>query len=225
MTSSPTSDGAARMTAPDFLADGPADAPASFVLAHGAGAPMDTPFMNQVTEGVASAGFRVLRFEFPYMAGRRTGGSKRPPDRQPVLLESWRNAIAAASGDRALVIGGKSMGGRMASLVADECGVGGVICLGYPFHPPGKPDKLRTEHLESITCPTLILQGERDPFGTRAEVESYRLSGAVTLEWIPDGNHDLSPRKASGHTAATNMAATITAAVTFLENVVRRQRA
>lgn len=213
------------MTAPDFLTDGPANAPASFVLAHGAGAPMDTPFMNQIAEGVAAAGFRVLRFEFPYMAGRRTGGSKRPPDRQPVLLESWRNAIAAAAGDCALVIGGKSMGGRMASLVADESGVDGVICLGYPFHPPGKPDKLRTEHLESITCPTLILQGERDPFGTRTEVESYRLSEAVTLEWVPDGNHDLAPRKASGHTAQSNMAATITAAVTFLENVVRRQKA
>ncbi len=225
MTSSPTSDDVARMTAPDFLTDGPADAPASFVLAHGAGAPMDTPFMNQIAEGVAAAGFRVLRFEFPYMAGRRTGGSKRPPDRQPILLESWRNAIAAAAADRALVIGGKSMGGRMASLVADESGVDGLICLGYPFHPPGKPDKLRTEHLEGIICPTLILQGERDPFGTRTEVESYRLSEAITLEWIPDGNHDLSPRKASGHTSQSNMAATITAAMTFLENVVRRQKA
>ena len=205
------------MAAPDFLVNGPAGAPASFVLAHGAGAPMDTPFMNQVAEGIASAGFRVLRFEFPYMAGRRTGGSKRPPDRQPVLLDTWRSVIEAAAGNGALVIGGKSMGGRMASLVADESGADGLICLGYPFHPPGKPDKLRTEHLESITCPTLILQGERDPFGTRPEVENYPLSAAITIEWLPDGNHDLSPRKASGHTAASNMAATISAAVKFLE--------
>lgn len=225
MTSSQTSDDQARMAAPDFLVNGPASAPASFILAHGAGAPMDTAFMNQVSEGIASAGFQVLRFEFPYMAGRRTGGSKRPPDRQPVLLETWRNAITAATGNGALVIGGKSMGGRMASLVADECAVDGVICLGYPFHPPGKPEKPRTAHLESITSPTLILQGERDPFGTRAEVENYHLSEAVTLEWIPDGNHDLSPRKASGHTVETNMAATITAAVTFLETVVRREKA
>jgi len=210
------------MTAPDFLINGPADAPASFVLAHGAGAPMDTPFMHQIAEGIAQAGFRVLRFEFPYMAGRRTGGSKRPPDRQPVLLDTWRNALSAAAGNGALVIGGKSMGGRMASLVADESGVDGVICFGYPFHPPGKPDKLRTEHLQDITCPTLILQGERDPFGTRAEVESYRLSEAVTVEWIPDGNHDLSPRKASGHTIETNMAAVMTAAVTFLQRVACR---
>ncbi len=209
------------MTAPDFLVNGPAHAPASFVFAHGAGAPMDTPFMNRTADGIAAAGFRVLRFEFPYMAGRRSGGSKRPPDRQPVLLDTWRNAITATAGTGALVIGGKSMGGRMASLVADECGVDGVICLGYPFHPPGKPEKLRTEHLETITSTTLILQGERDPFGTRAEVESYQLSEAVTLEWVPDGNHDLSPRRASGHTVETNMARTITAAVTFLENVVR----
>lgn len=212
------------MTAPDFLVNGPADAPACFILAHGAGAPMDTPFMNQVAEGIALAGFRLLRFEFPYMAGRRTGGSKRPPDRQPVLLDCWRNAIAAA-GSGPLVIGGKSMGGRMASLVADDTGVNGVICLGYPFHPPGKPDKLRTEHLENIACQTLILQGERDPFGTRAEVGTYRLSEAITLEWIPDGNHDLAPRKASGHTRESNMAATITAATAFLEMVVRSRTA
>lgn len=185
---------------------------------------MDTPFMNQVAEGIALAGFRVLRFEFPYMAGRRTGGSKRPPDRQPVLLDCWRHAIAAA-GSGPLVIGGKSMGGRMASLVADDTGVNGVICLGYPFHPPGKPDKLRTEHLENIACQTLILQGERDPFGTRAEVGTYRLSEAITLEWIPDGNHDLAPRKASGHTRESNMAATITAATAFLEMVVRSRTA
>ncbi|MEP2876956.1 alpha/beta family hydrolase [Nisaea sp.] len=210
------------MTAPDFLVNGPADAPASFIFAHGAGAPMDTSFMNRIAEGIATAGFRVLRFEFPYMAGRRTGGSKRPPDRQSVLLDTWRNAIAATTGNGALVIGGKSMGGRMASLVADESGINGVICLGYPFHPPGKPDKLRTEHLKSIISPTLILQGERDPFGTRAEVESYQLSEAVTLEWVPDGNHDLSPRKAAGQTVETNMARTVTAAVTFLENVIPR---
>ncbi|MEO9899205.1 alpha/beta family hydrolase [Nisaea sp.] len=210
------------MTAPDFLVNGPADAPASFIFAHGAGAPMDTSFMNRIAEGIATAGFRVLRFEFPYMAGRRTGGSKRPPDRQCVLLDTWRNAIAATKGNGALVIGGKSMGGRMASLVADESGINGVICLGYPFHPPHKPDKLRTEHLKSIISPTLILQGERDPFGTRAEVESYQLSEAVTLEWVPDGNHDLSPRKAAGQTVETNMARTVTAAVTFLENVIPR---
>lgn len=213
------------MMAPDFLIDGPADAPACFILAHGAGAPMDTAFMNQVAEGIAAAGFRVLRFEFPYMAGRRHGGSKRPPDRQPVLLDTWRAVIAAAAGSGALVIGGKSMGGRMASLVADETGVDGVICLGYPFHPPGKPDRLRTEHLETIACPTLILQGERDPFGTRADVGTYLLSETVTVEWVPDGDHDLTPRKASGHTREENMQKTVAAAVDFLESVVRRRKA
>lgn len=117
------------------------------------------------------------------------------------------------------------MGGRMASLVADESGVDGVICLGYPFHPPGKPDRLRTEHLEKIACQTLILQGERDPFGTREDVTAYRLSDAVTVEWIPDGNHDLAPRKASGHTVEANMQKAVSAAVYFLENVVRCRKA
>tara|TARA_R110002012_G_scaffold108785_2_gene251631 strand:- start:1426 stop:2067 length:642 start_codon:yes stop_codon:yes gene_type:complete len=213
------------MMALEFLVDGPADAPACFILAHGAGAPMDTAFMDQVAQGIAAAGFRVLRFEFPYMAGRRSGGRKRPPDRQPVLLDTWRAAIAAVAANGALVIGGKSMGGRMASLVADESGVDGVICLGYPFHPPGKPDKLRTEHLEKTACPTLILQGERDPFGTSADVAAYHLSDAVIVEWIPDGNHDLTPRKASGHTVESNMQKAVSAAVSFLERVVSRRKA
>ena len=138
--------------------------------------------MNQVAEGIASAGFRVLRFEFPYMAGRRTGGSKRPPDRQPVLLDTWRSVIEAAAGNGALVIGGKSMGGRMASLVADESGVDGLICLGYPFHAPGKPLGTRLDHMKKIRTKTLICQGERDPFGTHDEVMQYELPSTVRVE-------------------------------------------
>lgn len=202
-----------------FLSTGPSDAPATLVLAHGAGAPMDTPFMNGVADGVAAAGFRVLRFEFPYMAARRSGGGRKPPDRQPVLLESWRRAIAAASGSGRLFIGGKSMGGRMATLVAEEGGISGIVCFGYPFHPPGKPEKLRTAHLETMACPTLILQGERDPFGTRPEVESYALSDRIALKWLPDGDHDLAPRKKSGHTAETNLAEAIEATVAFMKEI------
>jgi predicted alpha/beta-hydrolase family hydrolase len=207
--------------APDFLENGPANAPVTLILAHGAGAPMDTPFMNRVAEGIADAGYRVLRFEFPYMAARRTGGGRRPPDRQPVLLDTWRNAIASAGNDKPLFIGGKSMGGRMATLIAEETDVAGTLCFGYPFHPPGKPGKLRTAHLETMTCPTLILQGERDPFGAREEVEGYTLSGLVTLYWATDGNHDLAPRKASGHTVDGNIAGAIGAALQFMKKVSR----
>ena len=110
------------------------------------------------------------------------------------------------------------MGGRMASLIADEVGAAALFCLGYPFHPPGKPERLRTEHLETIATPTLILQGERDPFGTRDEVAGYSLSKAITPHWMPDGNHDLAPRKKSGRTLDENLAEAIDRITGFLAN-------
>ena len=115
--------------------------------------------------GLAAAGWRVARFEFPYMAERRRSGQKRPPDREPVLRETWLRVITRL-GREGLVIGGKSMGGRIASLLADEAKVAGLVCLGYPFHPTGKSDQLRVEHLRTIQTPTFIAQGTRDPFGT-----------------------------------------------------------
>lgn len=201
-----------------MIFDGPADARLTLALAHGAGAPMDSPFMDAFAAGVAARGYRVARFEFPYMAERRETDRKRPPDRQPVLLETWREVIAAL-GPGNLVIGGKSMGGRMASLVADDAGVRGLVCLGYPFHPPGRPEKTRTAHLEALVTPCLIVQGERDPMGTRADVAGYRLAPSITLRWLPDGNHDLKPRKASGHTEAGNWADGIAAVADFLDRL------
>lgn len=183
---------------PDLLIDGPDDASATLVLAHGAGAPMDSPFMNAMAERLSRRGHRVVRFEFPYMTGRRTDGRKRPPDRQPVLIDTWRSVVAALGGPQRLVIGGKSMGGRMASLLAAEDGARGLVCLGYPFHPPGRPERTRVEHLGALAVPTLIVQGTRDPFGTVDDVAGYRLSPAVSLAWIADGDHDLKPRRASG---------------------------
>ena len=186
-----------------LLFDGPRDAPVSLVLAHGAGASMDSPFMAHIADGLGTRGLRVARFEFPYMAARRRDGKKRPPDRAPVLLESWRAEIAKLGGSD-LAIGGKSLGGRMASLIADEIGARALICLGYPFHPPGRPEKLRTEHLESLDTPSLILQGERDPLGTRDEVAGYSLSPAIRVAWCPDGDHSFKPRKASGRSQEDN---------------------
>lgn len=191
-----------------FLVGGPAHAPLTLVLAHGAGAPMDSPFMNAVAAGIAKNGFRVLRFEFPYMRARRDEGRKKPPDRGPVLEEAWREAIREAAGKRgakAVVIGGKSMGGRIASMVADGAGVAGLVCLGYPFHPPGQPEKLRVAHLEHLKTPALFLQGTRDAFGTEDEVSHYSLSKKIRLLFLPDGDHSFKPRASSGRTEKQNL--------------------
>lgn len=200
------------------LTDGPAGAPLTLVLAHGAGAPMDSPFMDRIAKGVAGAGWRVVRFEFPYMAARRAGGARRPPDRAPVLLDTWRRVVAEVGHER-LVIGGKSLGGRMASMIADEAGVCGLVCLGYPFHPPGRPDRLRTAHLESLETTALILQGERDPLGRADEVPGYSLSDAISVAWLPGGDHSFKPRKASGHTEDGNLALAIERIGGFLKSL------
>jgi predicted alpha/beta-hydrolase family hydrolase len=199
-----------------FLSDGPDDAPQTYVFAHGAGGAMDTPFMNTVARGLGQHGIRVVRFEFPYMAARRTVGKRGAPDREPVLLAAWRDVVARLGGGERVVIGGKSMGGRMATLVADELRVRGVVCFGYPFHPPGAPAKARTAHLENLVTPMLVLQGERDPFGTREDVAGYHLSKRIRLEWIPDGDHSLKPRAKSGRTERENVDRAIEVASTFM---------
>lgn len=207
------------LPAPDFLFDGPARGKRIVILSHGAGAPMDSPFMAAIAAGLAAEGLRVARFEFPYMAERRRSGRRKPPDREPVLIDTWRAAIAALGKPGKLVIGGKSMGGRMASLVADESDVAGLLCLGYPFHPPGKPEKLRTAHLEKLRTPALIVQGTRDPFGTKDDVAAYALSKKIRLHWSEDGDHDLKPRKASGRTHAEALAAVVAAAAQFISRL------
>jgi predicted alpha/beta-hydrolase family hydrolase len=202
---------------PEFLFDGPARASHVFLFAHGAGAPMDHAFMNTIARGIAAQGIRVARFEFPYMAARRNGGRRGAPDRPSVLLDTYRSAIEAVRRpSTVVVIGGKSMGGRMASMVADEMQVAGLVCFGYPFHPAGRPLSLRTEHLASLRTPTLILQGERDALGSRDDVANYNLSKAIRVQWLPDGDHSLKPRKASGRTERENLEAAIAASVDFV---------
>jgi predicted alpha/beta-hydrolase family hydrolase len=205
----------------EFLIDGSAKTPVNVVLAHGAGAGMDSPFMAFFAEGLAAAGFRVVRFEFPYMAQRRQTGKQRPPDREPVLRDTWL-AVIKQFGSENLIIGGKSMGGRIASLVADEAGVEGVVCLGYPFHPSGKPDRLRVEHLLELKTPTLIVQGERDAFGSKGEVAAYTLSKAIQVRWLPDGDHSFKPRKASGRTEQENREVGMAAVVKFTRSLVEQ---
>ena len=116
-----------------------------------------------------------------------------------------------------LVIGGRSLGGRMASLIADAVNARGLVCLGYPFHPPGKPENLRTEHLAALRTPTLIVQGERDAFGSRAEVGAYDLSAAITVHWLADGDHSFVPRRKSGHTTAGHRAEAVAVTAGFIQ--------
>ncbi len=204
----------------DLKIDGDSETAWTLLLAHGAGQGMDSLFMTGIAEAVVAAGIRVVRFNFPYMLKILESGKKSPPDREPLLRAAFQQAIheleAAGTERKRLVIGGKSMGGRMASLIADEQQIAGLLCLGYPFHPPGRPERLRTAHLQEIRTPTLICQGERDPFGRREEVEAYQLSSAVLIHWITDGEHSFKPRKASGLTQAENLGTAAVAAAEFI---------
>lgn len=187
----------------DFLWDGPEDSAVRLALAHGASGPMDSPFMQRVAEGLGSRGARVARFEFPYMASSRRDGKHRPPDRTPLLLETWKEVARALGPGWAL--GGKSLGGRMASMLADELKAPALVCLGYPFHPPGAPGKLRVEHLAALRTPALVVQGTRDPFGPPADVAGYTLSQALEIYWVPEGDHSFKPPARSGRTEEQNL--------------------
>ena len=189
------------------------------LLAHGAGAPMDSPFMNAIAESVAAVGIEVIRFEFEYMAKRREDGQRRGPDRAPKLVTRFEEVLGLVGPAAEVVIGGKSMGGRIASMIADDVGAAGVVCLGYPFHPPGKPERLRTAHLETLKTPTLIVQGTRDRFGTEEEVAAYSLSPSIELVWMEDGDHSFKPRKKSGRTLEQNLEAAANAVIELTERV------
>jgi len=194
-----------------FLFDGPEDARVTLLLAHGAGAPMDSASMNATAKTLSEQGFRVARFEFGYMASRRTPAGKKPPPKAEKVMPEFIAAVDDLGPTNGpLIIGGKSMGGRVASMVADallDAGrIAGLLCIGYPFHPPGRPQQLRTAHLTGLKTPTLICQGTRDQFGDRYEVGEYGLSDEIELFWLEDGDHDLKPRKTiSGFTTAEHL--------------------
>jgi uncharacterized protein len=202
------------MTPPlELLWDGPEDAAITVMLAHGAGAGMEHPFLETISHGLAAHGLRVVRFEYPYQREARAG-HRRAPDRMPVLHATMRDVLAEC-GQGPIVLAGKSMGGRASTMLADSIAARACVVFGYPFHPPKEPTKLRTEHLATLHTRTLILQGERDPFGTREQVESYTLSPAITVQWLADGDHSLAPRKRSGHTAEQHLTTAIAAAAQF----------
>ena len=191
------------------------------ILAHGAGAGADAPFLARFSELLVSRGVMVARFNFAYMARAIGEGRRIAPPRVETLMEEYRARVAHWRGQEYRpVIGGKSLGGRVASMLADELfaagDIRGLVCLGYPFHTPGRPDNLRIDHLKSLRCPALICQGTRDPFGSRAEVEALPLSPAIRFCWLADGDHDFKPRVKSGETWGANLALAADACADFL---------
>ena len=184
--------------------------------------------LNSLSDGLTHQGWRVVRFEFPYMARQSLTGRRTFPDKLSVLLDAYRSVVEAVNKEiqQPLLIGGKSMGGRIASLVANSLYnddlIQGVVCLGYPFHPLKRPDQLRTEHLGSFPAPMLIVQGERDPMGGREEVDNYVLSDQIQIRWIADGDHSLSPRKRSGFTVKQNLDQAIRCVDVFMNDVCNR---
>ncbi len=182
----------------DLLWTGPESPAATLVLAHSAGAPMDSSWMNAMCSLLGDRGIRTARFEFAFMAARRSG-TRRPPLKAELAVGEYRDAVAeiVAIAGSPVAIGGKSYGGRVASLVADELRaagtVSGLVCLGYPFHPPEKPEALRTAHLIALQTPALICQGTRDPFGGQDEVPGFGLAPTIEVRWF-DGDHDVQPR-------------------------------
>lgn len=210
-----------------FVINGPADGPL-FLFAHGAGAPADSDFMQTIALGLAEQGICVIRFNFDYMLQRIETGSRRPPERAPKLIQQFEDKVKLLfeQKKRPMVIGGKSMGGRMASLVAslsEENGfteIKGVACLGFPFHPAGKLDKLRIDHFPLVKQKQLIIQGIRDKLGTFAEVQSYNLPKAINWLWLEDGDHDLKPRVKSGFTHQAHLQKAIQRLASFIKEVV-----
>ncbi|WP_072395522.1 alpha/beta family hydrolase [Hyphomicrobium sp. CS1GBMeth3] len=213
-----------------FLSTGSRDAKIILVLAPGAGAPASSPWMSKVAELLAEVGLGVVRFDFAYMAERQRTGVRRPPPKAEALVGEYEAAVEALRADGAgrpgsrLLIGGKSLGGRVASLAAqglfDHGRIAGLVCLGYPFHPPDKPQQLRTAHLKTLSCPTLIVQGERDPFGGPSDVAGYDLSPAISVHWARDGDHDLKPRRSSGATLDGNLAEAVQEIMRFAGRLV-----
>ena len=181
------------------------------ILAHGAGQGIDSPFMKFFQEALPQRGLLSVQFNFEYI-----DKGKKVPDPQPKMQALYRqivSEVADAHRPEKIFIGGKSMGGRVASMVADglhaEGKVAGLLCLGYPFHPPDQPDRLRTAHLKDLRTPALIVQGTRDPFGGRDEVAGYGLAPSIRVVWMEDGDHSFKPRVSSGRTEKGNLEAAV----------------
>ncbi|KPH60175.1 alpha/beta hydrolase [Pseudoalteromonas porphyrae] len=193
-------------------------AQAQFIFAHGAGAGSDSEFMQHMAVLLGKKGIDVGLFDFEYMQIAKQTNKRRPPDRAPKLLDYYAHILTLAQPNLPLFIGGKSMGGRMASMLACQSKepILGVVAFGYPFHPPGKPEKLRIDHFGDIACPFIVLQGERDTFGTREELATLELAKRPEFVWLNDGDHSLKPRKRSGFTVEQNLSEAAENAANFM---------
>jgi predicted alpha/beta-hydrolase family hydrolase len=206
---------------PGLWLDAATTAP-TLVLAHGAGTGMRSPFMAGIAEGLAAAGVATLRFEFPYMAAGR-----KAPDRPERLIESWRAAFAAARERAAgpVLAGGKSMGGRIASMAAAEgMPAAGLVFLGYPLHPPGRPERIRDAHLPSVTVPMLFVQGTRDTFARPDLLDAVltRLGPLATRLTVEGGDHSfrVPGDRRDGHAVGASLAEAVAGFVSRVAGTV-----
>lgn len=188
---------------------------AEFVMAHGAGQSKDSEFMQTCSQLFAKHQILCTQFNFDYMEKAIALGKRRPPDIMSKLMIRFQSELTSMSGIP-LFIGGKSMGGRVSTMILQESKALGAVCFGYPFHPPGKPEKLRIEHFQEITKPIVILQGERDPFGKRVEINDYLLPGNIDIQFIEDGEHSFKPLKSSPVSWHDNIIDAVEKAVQFI---------
>ena len=194
--------------------------PKAFVIfAHGAGADKSHEFMDNVASLLNLQDINVLRFNFSYMDVRLAEGNRRPPDRMPKLLTCFQTVIKDLDTDLPVFLAGKSMGGRVAATLAREntLNAQGVMCLGYPFHPQKKPEKLRLEPLQETHKPILILQGTRDALGSEEEISNYELSDKCRCVFFADGDHNLKPRVKSGFTHSQHVQDSVNEMVRFID--------
>lgn len=199
------------------------DARAQFIFAHGAGAGSDSAFMQNMATLISQHQIDVALFDFQYMQIAKQTNKRRPPDRAPKLLAYFAEVLAHRQPDLPVFIGGKSMGSRMASMLCtqeDAEEVAGVVAFGYPFHPPGKPDKLRIDHFIDMPCPFLVLQGERDTFGNQQELAELEMNNPPEISWLKDGDHSLKPRKKSGLTEDDNLQHAANLAAQFILKLI-----
>ncbi len=180
--------------------------------------------MESMATLLARLGLLIIRFDFDYRRQMAITGKRRPPDKMPVLISRLQAEFLAAQAaypELSWFVGGKSMGGRVARTAGEQLPeLVGVVCFGYPFHPPKKPENLRLEPLQQISPPTLVAQGTRDPLGDESEVNGYALAESVELFWLADGDHDLKPRVRSGYTHEQHLAATAERVVAFCRGLI-----
>jgi predicted alpha/beta-hydrolase family hydrolase len=210
----------------EFLVNSPEKDPKGvFLLAHGAGRGAASPFLETIAQGIVKAGVRVVRFNFPYMERMLQTGKRKSPNSGNVLRKCFSDVVSHCIEQeqvpsKYIIVAGKSMGARAATMIADRHQVAGAVCLSYPFHPPRKPEPLRITHLQRINTPTLICQGERDPNGRREEVEQYSLSKSVQFHWIANADNKFKTPVISGPSQQENLTDVIKAVTRFIDDLL-----